>query len=84
MIFFATMSMYACIYLCMDIYIYVYVIQRRGAYFRERSSLFMPRFLPENQFQELAFLKYLKMAKVPLNEYEFPSSKIANVQSQVR
>ncbi|MES1912352.1 MAG: ATP-dependent RNA helicase [Cercozoa sp. M6MM] len=32
---------------------------------------------------ELAFLKYLKQAKVPLNEFEFPSSKIANVQSQL-
>jgi ATP-dependent RNA helicase DDX18/HAS1 len=26
---------------------------------------------------------YLKAAKVPLNEYEFPTSKIANVQSQL-
>jgi ATP-dependent RNA helicase DDX18/HAS1 len=26
---------------------------------------------------------YLKAAKVPLNEYEFPVSKIANVQSQL-
>jgi ATP-dependent RNA helicase DDX18/HAS1 len=33
--------------------------------------------------QELGFLKYLKLAKVPLNEYEFPQSKIANVQSQL-
>ncbi|KAL3683442.1 hypothetical protein R1sor_001464 [Riccia sorocarpa] len=32
---------------------------------------------------ELGFLKYLKGAKVPLNEYEFPTSKIANVQSQL-
>lgn len=32
---------------------------------------------------ELGFLKYLKQAKVPLNEYEFPSLKISNVQSQV-
>jgi ATP-dependent RNA helicase DDX18/HAS1 len=28
-------------------------------------------------------LKYLKNAKVPLNEYEFPQKKIANVQSQL-
>ena len=32
---------------------------------------------------ELGFLKYLKQAKVPLNEYEFPNLKISNVQSQV-
>lgn len=32
---------------------------------------------------ELGFLRYLKAANVPLNEYEFPSSKIANVQSQL-
>ncbi|TPX45050.1 hypothetical protein SeMB42_g00979 [Synchytrium endobioticum] len=32
---------------------------------------------------ELAFLRYLKQAKVPLNEYQFPQSKIANVQSQL-
>lgn len=29
------------------------------------------------------FLKYLRQHKVPLNEYEFPQNKIANVQSQV-
>eukprot|EP01098_Paradermamoeba_levis_P016675 TRINITY_DN913_c0_g1_i1.p1 TRINITY_DN913_c0_g1~~TRINITY_DN913_c0_g1_i1.p1 ORF type:complete len:649 (+),score=239.32 TRINITY_DN913_c0_g1_i1:128-2074(+) len=33
--------------------------------------------------QELGFLRYLKQAKVPLNEYEFPQSKILNVQSQL-
>lgn len=33
--------------------------------------------------QELGFLRYLKAAKVPLNEYEFPLDKIANVQSQL-
>ncbi|SMN22727.1 similar to Saccharomyces cerevisiae YMR290C HAS1 ATP-dependent RNA helicase [Maudiozyma saulgeensis] len=32
---------------------------------------------------ELGFLRYLKAAKVPLNEYEFPMNKIANVQSQL-
>lgn len=41
-----------------------------------RALLFL---LPE----ELGFLRYLKEAKIPLNEYEFPQSKIANVQSQV-
>lgn len=33
---------------------------------------------------ELRFLKFLKELKVPLEEYEFPPSKIANIQSQVR
>lgn len=32
---------------------------------------------------ELGFLRYLKEAKVPLNEYSFPENKISNVQSQV-
>jgi ATP-dependent RNA helicase DDX18/HAS1 len=32
---------------------------------------------------ELGFLRYLKEAKVPLNEYTFPKEKIANVQSQL-
>ncbi|KAI8987217.1 ATP-dependent RNA helicase HAS1 [Pilobolus umbonatus] len=32
---------------------------------------------------ELGFLRYLKHAKVPLNEYQFPSNKISNVQSQL-
>jgi ATP-dependent RNA helicase DDX18/HAS1 len=34
--------------------------------------------------QETGFLRYLQAAaKVTLNEYEFPNSKIANVQSQL-
>jgi ATP-dependent RNA helicase DDX18/HAS1 len=33
---------------------------------------------------ELGFLRYLKEAKVPLNEFCFPADRIANVQSQVR
>jgi ATP-dependent RNA helicase DDX18/HAS1 len=33
---------------------------------------------------ELGFLKYLKHAKVPLNEYEFPLHKLAKVQSQLQ
>jgi ATP-dependent RNA helicase DDX18/HAS1 len=33
---------------------------------------------------ELGFLRYLKEAKVPLNEFTFPADRIANVQSQVR
>ena len=32
---------------------------------------------------ELGFLRFLKQARVPLNEYQFPPSKIANVQSQL-
>ena len=48
----------------------------RGTDGRGRALLFL---IPE----ELGFLKYLKAAKVPLNEYEFPQKKIANVQSQL-
>ena len=43
---------------------------------RGRALLFL---LP----QELSFLKYLRAAKVPLNEYEFPPAKLANVQAQL-
>lgn len=32
---------------------------------------------------ELGFLRYLREAKVPLNEYVFPAQKIAAIQSQV-
>ncbi|KAH9947657.1 DEAD-domain-containing protein [Amylocystis lapponica] len=32
---------------------------------------------------ELGFLRYLKDAKVPLNEFSFPANQIANVQSQL-
>lgn len=32
---------------------------------------------------ELGFLKYLKQARVPLNEYEFPIKKLSNVSSQL-
>jgi ATP-dependent RNA helicase DDX18/HAS1 len=31
---------------------------------------------------EVGFLKFLKQAKVPLNEFEFPDSKLANIQTQ--
>lgn len=48
----------------------------RGEGSRGRALLFL---IPE----ELGFLRYLKGAKVPLNEYEFPDNKIANVQSQL-
>ncbi|KAJ3033223.1 ATP-dependent RNA helicase [Rhizophlyctis rosea] len=43
---------------------------------RGRALLFL---LPS----ELGFLRFLKHAKVPLNEYQFPLTKIANVQSQL-
>eukprot|EP01111_Echinosteliopsis_oligospora_P002723 TRINITY_DN1416_c0_g1_i4.p1 TRINITY_DN1416_c0_g1~~TRINITY_DN1416_c0_g1_i4.p1 ORF type:complete len:459 (-),score=137.67 TRINITY_DN1416_c0_g1_i4:41-1417(-) len=32
---------------------------------------------------EIEFLKYLKVAKVPLNEYEFPQTKIVNIQNHL-
>jgi ATP-dependent RNA helicase DDX18/HAS1 len=32
---------------------------------------------------ELGFLRYLKAAKVPLNEFTFPAERVANVQSQL-
>ena len=48
----------------------------RGSNAQGKSLLFL---LPS----ELGFLRYLKHAKVPLNEYQFPSSKIANVQGQL-
>jgi ATP-dependent RNA helicase DDX18/HAS1 len=32
---------------------------------------------------ELGFLRYLKEAKVPLNEFTFPDNRVANVQGQV-
>ncbi|CAO3664515.1 unnamed protein product [Rhizopus stolonifer] len=32
---------------------------------------------------ELGFLRYLKHARVPLNEYQFPVNKISNVQGQL-
>ncbi|KAK4698397.1 ATP-dependent RNA helicase DDX18/HAS1, partial [Phenoliferia sp. Uapishka_3] len=41
-----------------------------------RSLLFL---LPS----ELGFLRFLKVAKVPLNEYSFPDDKIANIQGQL-
>jgi ATP-dependent RNA helicase DDX18/HAS1 len=32
--------------------------------------------------QELGFLRYLKRAKVPLNEFEYAENKLANIQAQ--
>jgi len=34
--------------------------------------------------EELGFLRYLKAAKVPLNEFEFSWNKIADIQLQVK
>jgi len=49
----------------------------RGATGKGRALLFLT---PE----EIGFLRYLKAAKVSLNEYEFPQKKVANVQSQLQ
>lgn len=49
----------------------------RGATGSGRALLFLT---PE----EVGFLRYLKAAKVTLNEYEFPTAKVANVQSQLQ
>lgn len=48
----------------------------RGSQGRGKSLMFL---LPS----ELGFLRYLKAAKVPLNEYEFPVNKIVNIQGQL-
>lgn len=48
----------------------------RGTNSKGRALLFL---LPE----ELTFLKYLRQAKVSLNEYEFPINKILNVGGQM-
>ena len=33
--------------------------------------------------EELGFLRYLKQANVPLNEFEFSWAKISNIQPQL-
>jgi ATP-dependent RNA helicase DDX18/HAS1 len=48
----------------------------RGAEGKGRALLFLTP-------QELGFLRYLRAAKVALNEYEFPTDKVANVQAQL-
>ncbi|KAJ5679628.1 ATP-dependent RNA helicase has1 [Penicillium macrosclerotiorum] len=48
----------------------------RGANSKGRSLMFL-------QPSEVGFLKHLKEARVPVVEFEFPSSKIVNVQSQL-
>lgn len=48
----------------------------RGSEGRGHALLFL---LPE----EVGFLRYLKHAKVPLNEYDFTKAKISNIQQQL-
>jgi ATP-dependent RNA helicase DDX18/HAS1 len=48
----------------------------RGCHENGRALLIL---LPE----EIGFIEYLKTAKVPLNEYEFSTSKIVNMQRQL-
>lgn len=48
----------------------------RGVNGKGKALLFL---LPS----ELKFLQYLKSMKVPLEEYEFPRNKVANIQAQV-
>ncbi|KAJ9658765.1 ATP-dependent RNA helicase [Neophaeococcomyces mojaviensis] len=48
----------------------------RGANAKGRSLMFL-------QPNEVGFLSYLKEAKIPIVEYEFPMKKIVNVQSQL-
>ncbi|KAK5075292.1 ATP-dependent RNA helicase [Lithohypha guttulata] len=48
----------------------------RGANGKGRSLMFL-------QPNEVGFLSYLKDAKVPIVEYEFPMKKIVNVQTQL-
>ena len=35
------------------------------------------------QPSEIGFLKHLKEARVPLEEFEFPGNKISNIQNQL-
>lgn len=48
----------------------------RGSNGKGRSLMFL-------QPSEVGFLKHLKEARVPVVEFEFPSQKIVNVQSQL-
>ena len=48
----------------------------RGSEGKGRALLFLTE-------EEVGFLKYLRAAKVALNEYEFPEKKVANVQAQL-
>merc|ERR1719486_189760 len=48
----------------------------RGAGGKGKALLFL---MPE----EMQFLRYLKAAGVPVNEYTFPQNKVSNIQSQL-
>jgi len=48
----------------------------RGSDGKGRSLMFL-------QPNEVGFLKYLKEARVPVVEFEFPAKKLVNVQSQL-
>merc|ERR1719160_680107 len=48
----------------------------RGADGKGKALLFL---MPE----EMQFLRYLKAAGVPVNEYTFPSNKVSNIQGQL-
>ncbi|KAK0568132.1 ATP-dependent RNA helicase [Tilletia horrida] len=56
---------------------YIHRVGRTARAGKEGKSLLF--LLPS----ELGFLRFLKVAKVPLNEYTFPTNKIANVQGQL-
>ncbi|PWN89108.1 DEAD-domain-containing protein [Acaromyces ingoldii] len=56
---------------------YIHRVGRTARAGKEGKSLMF--LLPS----ELGFLRFLKVAKVPLNEYQFPTSKVANVQGQL-
>ena len=68
--------MILCLYIVFHVALFIKVGRTARAGGKGRALLFL---LP----QELGFLKYLKHAKIPLNEYEFPQHKIAQVQQQV-
>lgn len=60
-----------------DVREYIHRVGRtcRGANAKGKALLLL---LPN----EIGYLKHLKAAKVTMNEYEFPESKLANVQDQ--
>lgn len=60
-----------------DVREYIHRVGRtcRGVNTKGKALMFL---LPS----ELSYLKYLKQAKVTLNEFEFPTEKIASIQNQ--
>ena len=60
-----------------DTHDYIHRVGRtaRGAEGKGKALIFL---LPT----EVGFLRYLKQCKVPLSEYEFPTSKLANISGQ--